>query len=45
MGRSGTKTRGWAADSASVLFVQYSRDMSWAGVYRADAVTGEAVIG
>lgn len=33
---------GWTADSRSVLFVQYSRDMSWAGVYRADAATGEA---
>jgi dipeptidyl aminopeptidase/acylaminoacyl peptidase len=33
---------GWSADATSVWFVQFSRDMSWAGVYRADAATGRA---
>jgi dipeptidyl-peptidase-4 len=31
---------GWSAEGAEVTFVQFSRDMSWAGVWRADAETG-----
>jgi dipeptidyl aminopeptidase/acylaminoacyl peptidase len=33
---------GWSTDGSAVCFVQFSRDMSWAGVYRADASTGAA---
>lgn len=35
---------GWSDDGASVALVQFSRDMSWAGIYRADAETGEATL-
>lgn len=33
---------GWSADGTAITFVQFSRDMSWAGVWRADARTGQA---
>jgi dipeptidyl aminopeptidase/acylaminoacyl peptidase len=33
---------GWSNDGASVFVAQISRDMSWAGVYRADAENGQA---
>jgi dipeptidyl aminopeptidase/acylaminoacyl peptidase len=31
---------GWSPDGSTVCFVQFSRDLSWAGVYRANAQTG-----
>ncbi len=33
---------GWSGDAAAVFFAQFSRDMSWAGVWRGDAQTGAA---
>lgn len=33
---------GWREDGEAVYFAQFSRDMTWAGVYEADASNGDA---